>query len=271
MSKKHLTLLTGLAMAALQLPFSHAAAQSDDFGIWTEANVEKKINSRLTLDAGLELRTRDDGFGELDRWSAALGATYKLTPWLKASVGYSFLSDHNHKVNDSGKKYSDYWGPRHRFNVSLTASHEIGDLTLSLRERWQYTYRPEQTADRYWNYTYEEGSEDEDYDDEEAVYGEPVTKSGFTQTHTYRGKGSNKWRNRLQLKYKLTKQWRPFINAESTIGGSGLDKMRYSIGTEYRLNKKHSFDIKYLYQRSYKDDDSEGNRHVLGLGYTFKF
>ena len=87
---------------------------------------------------------------------------------------------------------------------------------------------------------------------------------------TYEGKGSNKWRNRLQLKYKLTKQWRPYVNAESTIGGSGLDKMRYAVGTEYRLSKQHSFDVKYLYQHVYKDED-EANRHVLGIGYTYTF
>ena len=238
-----------LAMATI-IP---AYAQSDDFGIWTEAEFEKKISKKLTLDGSLELRTRDDGFGELDRWSVGVGATYKLTDWLKGSVGYVLLDDNNHKVNSSGKKYADYWGLRHRFNVSLTASHQFGDLTVSLRERWQYTYRPEKTVKRYSNV------DNDDYD-----YGE------YRDERTYEGKGSNKWRNRLQLKYKITKQWRPYVNAESTIGGSGLDKMRYAVGTEYRLSKQHSFDIKYLYQHVYKDNE-EGNRHVLGIGYSYSF
>lgn len=255
--------IVAIAVLLLSLPVfaPHASAQ-DDFGIWTEANVEKRVNRNLTLDAGLELRTRDDGFGELDRWSVGLGAEYKLADWLKLSAGYTFLDDHNHKVNSSGKKYSDYWGPRHRVNVSLTASQSFGRLGLSLRERWQYTYRPEQTVDRYWNYTDE---------DDDAIYGEPVIKKGETQTHTYNGKGSNKWRNRLQLKYRLSKEWRPYVSAESTVGGSGLDKMRYSAGTEWRITKQHSLDLQYLYQHSYKDDDSEGNRHIISLGYTFKF
>ena len=246
---KHVYVLMMLAIASI-MP---AQAQSDDFGIWTEAAVEKKINKKLTLDAEAELRTRDDGFGELDRWSVGVGATYKLTGWLKASMGYVFLNDNNHKVNDSGKKYADYWGQRHRFNISLTASQDFGDLTVSLRERWQYTYRPEKTVKRYSNV------DNDDYD-----FGE------YRDDHTYKGKGSNKWRNRLQLKYKLTKQWRPYVNAESTIGGSGLDKIRYVAGTEYRLSKQHSFDVRYLYQHVYKDED-EGNRHVLGLGYTYSF
>ncbi|MBO4812193.1 MAG: DUF2490 domain-containing protein [Prevotella sp.] len=235
---------------------SHATAQSDDFGIWAEANVEKKISKKLSLDAGMELRTRDDGFGELDRWSVGVGASYEITNWLKASLGYSLLDDHNHKVNSSGKKFADYWGLRHRLNVSLTAAQSFGNLTVSLRERWQYTWRPEKTVDRYWNYT---------DDDDDRYYGEVADQ------HVYNGKAKSKWRNRLQLKYKLTKQWRPYVNAESTVGESGLDKMRYAAGTEWRITKQHVLDLHYLYQHTYKDDDSEGNRHVLGIGYTFKF
>ncbi len=238
-----------LAMASI-MP---AQAQSDDFGIWTEAAVEKKINKKLTLDAEAELRTRDDGFGEIDRWSVGVGATYKLKDYMKLSVGYVFLNDNHHKVNNTGRKYADYWGQRYRFNVSLTISQNFGNLTVSMRERWQYTYRPEKTVKRYSNV------DNDDYD-----LGEYVGE------HTYQGKGSNMWRYRLQLKYKLTKQWRPYVNAESTIGGSGLDKIRYVAGTEYRLSKQHSFDVRYLYQHVYKDED-EGNRHVLGLGYTYSF
>jgi long-subunit fatty acid transport protein len=246
---KHVCIVMMLAVATV-IP---AHAQSDDFGIWTEASIEKKLSKKLTIDADAELRTRDDGFGEIDRWSVGIGASYKLTKWLKASVGYALLDDNNHKLNDKQTKYADYWGLRHRLNVSLTASQDFGDLTVSLRERWQYTYRPEKTVKRYSNV------DNDDYD-----FGE------YRDDHTYAGKGSNKWRNRLQLKYKLTKQWRPFVNAESTIGGSGLDKMRYALGTEYRLSKQHSFELRYLYQHVYKDD-TEGNCHVLGIGYSYSF
>ncbi|MBQ9357070.1 MAG: DUF4956 domain-containing protein, partial [Prevotella sp.] len=241
-----------LPVALLFMVATPALAQSDDFGIWTEASLEKKVNSWLSVDAGLELRTRDDGFGDIDRWSFNVGGSVKLLPWLKASLGYTLIDDNNHRVNTSGKKYADYWGLRHRVNLSLTASQQFGRFTASLRERWQYTYRPEQTVDRYWN-----------IDDDDHDYGT------LADTHVYSGKATNKWRQRLQLRYKATKQWRPFVSVESTIGGSGLDKMRYAVGTELRIDKQNSFDFSYMYQHSYKDGDNEGNRHVLGLGYTF--
>ena len=236
-------ILTAVLMVTMSLP---ALAGGDDFGMWGEVNVEKKLSSRWTLGAGMEYRFRDN-MKSGDRFSVGVDASYKLTDWLKASAGYTLLDDHRYKVNDSGKKYGDYWGLRHRFNVSLTASQTFGRFNVSLRERWQYTYRPEKTVQRYYT------SNDTEADE-----------------HTYSGKGSNKWRNRLQLKYKLSPMWRPYASAESTVG-SGLEKIRYAAGTEFRLNKQHSFDVKYIFQNSYGDDDDEGNRHIIAIGYTFKF
>jgi len=234
-------------VAVMALAFaSQAKAQSDDFGIWTEANVEKKVNKQLTLDGGVEMRTRDD-VGEIDRWSVGVGASYKLTDWLKASAGYTFLYDNNEKWNNSGTKVARYWGERHRFNAGLTASYSFGNLGISLRERWQYTYRPEKTVDR-----------------------ERVS-TGAIEEKTYNGKAKHLWRNRLQLKYKVNKMWRPYVSGETFVGGSGFDKLRLAAGTEVRLTKQHWLDFKYIFQKAYDDDDDEGNRHVICIGYTYKF
>ena len=139
----------GIILVALLMTATTAKAQSDDFGIWGEVNVEKKISSRWSAGTGVEFRSRDNA-SEADRWSFGADISYKITDWLKASAGYSLLNDNNYKVNDSGKKYAKYWGVRHRFNVSLTASQSFGNLSVSLRERWQYTYRPEKTVTRYY-------------------------------------------------------------------------------------------------------------------------
>jgi hypothetical protein len=240
--KKFRILLATLVIAMSQPLF----AQSDDFGMWGELNLEKKLSNKWSLDAGVEYRLRDN-LKTSDRLSVGVDLNYKLTDWLKASAGYSLLDDHRYKENDSGKKYADYWGLRYRFNVSLTASHSFGDLSVSLRERWQYTYRPEKTVQRYYT---SNGSEADE--------------------HTYGGTGKNVWRNRLQLKYKVSPVWRPYVNAETYIS-NGLDKIRYAAGTEIRLTKQHSFDLKYLFQHSYNNDDNEKNRHIIGIGYTYKF
>ena len=237
---------SGLVLAFLLLASAEVKAEGDDFGIWTEANVEKKISRNLSVDVGVEMRTRNH-VKTVDRWSGSLGASYKLTDWLKASADYTLLYDNNEKWNDKQTKVANFWGTRHRFNVALTGSVDFGNLSVSLRERWQYTYRPEKTVER------------------------TKVSNGKVEEKTYNGKGKNVWRNRLQLKYKVTSMWRPYINGETYVAGSGLEKYRLSAGTEIRLSKKHSFDVKYLFQKSCSDDDDEGNRHIVGFGYTFKF
>ena len=244
-------LIIGLLLAAFT---SSAHAQSDDFGVWSEANIEKKICSRWSLEGGAELRTRNNS-KEIDRWSVGADASYKLTGWLKASAGYMLLDDHRYNLNDKGTKYADFWGVRHRFNVSLSASQTFGNLTVSLRERWQYTYRPEVTTARYYAST----NKLKDYE-----------KGDYADNHTYRGKSKNVWRNRLMLKYKVSKMIRPYASAESNVARS-LEKIRYGLGTEIRLDKHHSLDVKYMYQKYYDEDADEGNSHILGVGYTYKF
>ncbi len=242
-----------LLAGVMTLAAAEVKAGDDDFGIWTEANVEKKLTDKLSLGAGVEMRTRDN-VGTVDRWSGGIDGSYKLTDWLKVSAGYAFLYDNNYKTNTKGTKYAEYWGNRHRVNVSLTGSYSFGRLNVSLCERWQYTYRPEKTVTRYYVNTTSSHDAGEEAD-----------------TKTYRGKGKNVWRNRLQLKYKVSKMWRPYINGETYVAGGGLDKMRLAAGTEIRISKQHAIDLKYMFQHAYDDDDDEGNRHIVGIGYTFKF
>ncbi|MBP5713579.1 MAG: DUF2490 domain-containing protein [Prevotella sp.] len=235
-----------LVLTALLLTSVGMRAEDDDFGIWTELNVEKKLTNRLDLDLFGENRSRNS-HETVDRWSVGLGASYKVTNWLKASADYTYLYDHNEKWNDKQTKVANFWGTRHRFNVALTGSVDFGNLSVSLRERWQYTYRPQKTVER------------------------TKVSNGKVEEKTYNGKGKNVWRNRLQLKYKVSSLWRPYINGETFVAGSGMEKLRLAAGTEIRVSKKHSFDVKYLFQKVYDEDDDEGNRHILGIGYTFKF
>ncbi len=230
-----------------------ANAQSDEFGIWTEAGLEKKLSKNLSLSGELEFRSGNN-LKNVDRWSAGLDIEYKLAKWLKASAGYTFLYDyHSEKYTyqddgDLNKRTMTYFGPRHRVNVTLTASKDFGKLNVSLRERWQYTYRPEQANKRM------------DYQHEDLGYSYPV-----------KGKGKNVWRNRLQFKYRASDLLRPYLSGESYVSGSGLEKLRFAVGTELKLDKKNSFSLGYIFQKSYDDSDDEGNRHVISVGYKYKF
>ena len=230
-------------------------AQSDDFGVWTSISADKKVNKKFSVGIEAEMRTRDNS-EKIDRWSFGVDAQYKLTKWLKASVGYSLLDDNNYKItykasNGMPNKLAEYWAVRHRLNVSLTASQKFGNFQVSLRERWQYTYRPEKTIDQRWDF------DDDEYDG---------------KAKTYSGRGKNIMRSRVQINYDIPNcHFEPYVSAEMYNGWS-VEKMRYTAGVDWKITKKHAVGAYYLYQAVHDDDDdNEPNLHILGLEYKFKF
>ena len=229
------------------------AAQGDDFGMWYELGVEKKLSPKWNIGAEGEFRTRNNS-RTADRWSAGLSAEYKIVKGLKASAGYIFLYDNNQEKFDlksdglrPNKWTPSYWGVRHRFNLSLSGNVDIGRLNIALRERWQYTYRPEATGKKY------------DFDEE-------TWKS-------VKGKGKNVLRSRLQLSYDIP-HWKldPTASVEMFNDKGGIAKMRYQVGIDYKYKKRHVFGLNYRYQDvNSDDDDNEVNSHLIGLSYKYKF
>lgn len=233
-------------------------AETNDCGLWLGAGIEKKINKKADIDIDAGFRTRND-FKTVDRWNAGISGSYKFTKWLKADAGYTLLYYNRqekisyHSTSTDGETaYNNwrpsYWSAAHRFNVSLTGNVKFGNIELSLRERWQYTYRPEKTTNRY------------DFDNE------------TWEETTVSGKGKNLLRSRLQVEYDKKKNiLKPYVNAE-IFNSMELEKARFTIGTDIKLNKHHTFDVFYRCQfTNDKDSDQEPNMHYIGAGYTYKF
>ncbi len=238
-------LLAALIMAAVEV-----RAQSD-FGVWTDVGVEKKIGKHWTLEGELGARTRNDS-KEMDRYSLGLGADYRLNKYLKFSVAYSLLYDHRggtqtyHKDGSVNKITPAYWWPRHRFVVGATGSYRLGNLGLSLREMYQYTYRPKAAAKKY----------DTDTEEWEDV----------------KSKSQSLLRSRFQLTYRLRRTpFTPFGSVELYHGDGGLQKTRYTIGSNIQIAKRHNLKLYYRYQDLRSNDDDDLGTHVLGIGYTYAF
>ncbi len=253
----------GKAWLALCLLLPTPSMAQSDFGVWADAAVEKKINKKWSVDVGAEWRSRDD-LGKTDRWSFGFSGEYKPIKGLKLGAGYDLLVDNNERIsyhddpNEAGQanygqpnKRADFWGTRHRFHFDATGSMKLGRWSLSLRERWQYTYRPEKTVNERY-----------DYDDDE-MDGKPKT---------YRGKGKNVLRSRLQVEYDIKGlPVEPYANAEM-YNAWNVEKMRYTVGADWKITKKHVVGLCYRFQKVYNnDDDFEPDRHIIGLSYKFKF
>lgn len=243
------------------------------FGVWTSIGVEKKLTKKWSVAAEGEFRTAD-AFNEVSRYSVGISTDYKFCSWLKGEVGYSFLRDNNLAqfeedpiaaedegwISSQGEYTDAYWTSRHRTNVSLIGSVKFGSFKLSLRERWQYTYRQETTKFESYYIIYDS-----------SLPMEPLIDG--LKEKTVKAKHSNVLRSRLQVEYdKKGLLIEPYASVEvyNDFDGFKIKKMRYTIGGDYKITKKHSVGLYYRYQDFFGNDDGEST-HILGVGYKFKF
>lgn len=229
------------ALEAVALP---TMAQS----LWTTVEAEKKIVGDLGAFVEAEFRTYD-GMESTERWSGTIGLDYKIVKGLKINAGYSYIHQQReaelNKAKD--KKTFSYWQPRHRGFLSLTGSVKWKNFEFSLRERYQYTYRTSKTV-------------------------ETIDINGNSGHKEVDSKGKHILRSRLEVEYKIKKcNLTPFLSYELYSGlqeAMATDKMRYTVGTSYKINKKHSVNAYYRYIDNSDDDEAAG--HIIGIGYKIK-
>lgn len=275
-----------LGTGCLLLAATTMVAQSD-FGVWTSIEGSTKLNKKMELSIEGEYRTQDMS-SMTERASGAVNLSYKdknFLPFLKADVGYTFMymrypgetaikyetdDEGNFELHDNGAyipKHMNvdaaYWTARHRATASLTGSFKWGRAKISLRERYQFTYRMPSQCDRtrYYYFYFPPMIEEWDMENPEYMVDEKKAKS------------DHKLRSRLQVSYDIKKcPFEPFAEIEVynlLDENLAYDKVRYTIGTEYKIDKKNKLKVFYRYQ-DYADID-EVSGHVLGLGYSFEF
>ena len=270
---------TALLLAMLMLaPFSSASAQStnDSFGIWATVEASKKINKKFKVVADAELRTTNI-VKDIERATIGAKVEYKVLKWLKTNVGYSFMYTQKPQtkslkdpVYDEDENFVDYeynidhayWTIRNRVYVTASGECKIGRFEFGLRERLQYT-RTNSATTNETKYRYDLGEDPlfSTDDNEWIVTTEPEFKEA---------KDNLSLRSRLNVKYDIPNcKINPFASVELYTRldkWKGYDKLRYRIGGSYKINKKNSISLYYLYQ-SVNDDDEPGG-HAIGLEYS---
>lgn len=277
-----------LGVGYLLLATSVMVAQSD-FGVWTSIEGSTKINKQLELSLEGEYRTQDNS-SLTERIATGISLSYKnkKVPFLKADVGYSVMSMHglgettikyrtdddgNYELDDEGNfipKHMNvdapYWYTRHRATASLTGSVKWGRFKFSLRERYQFTHRMRSYCDRErWYY--------KTYKDEFYLDDDPDSDDYSYMTDEKKSKSDHKLRSRLAVSYDIKKcPFEPFAEVEvynELDNAFAYDKIRYTVGAEYKINKEHKLTLYYRYQDYAAVDEVSG--HVLGVGYAFEF
>jgi len=229
-------------------------SQAQESGMVFQASVQKKVTNDFSVSMGMDALLRNN-FRNMERWSFSPKVDYRLTNWLKADAGYILLSTYYLEKQYpavSGDKYircSDFWDLRHRFYASLTVSFKPVDwIQLSVRERWQYTYRPELNVSQW------------DADNQ------PV------EDRTVQGYGIHLLRSFLQIGFiPRESRLRPFANME-IFSRWASEKIICNIGTNIKMSDRVTLSVFYRYKHLYsrgKKIEPKPDIHYLGIAYKY--
>lgn len=242
--------------------------------------VDKKLAKGLHLRLEEELRM-DNNFSAFDRFHTTLGLSYKVNSNVKIGIGYAMINPYS-TTNNAFKN------SRHRLMVDASYGLPLGNWRLSLKERFQVTYR---TGDMnlYQNprtaltlksrlklqykglrrmepYAYIELRNTMNAPVIDAVYNTATDTWGYYSDGTFTQKGDAGW----------------FLDG---FDGCYLNRLRCALGVEYRLNKRNSLDISLMVDRTMDkvvDANAEGTKLKsytretclvgwLAVGYCYSF
>lgn len=236
-----------------------------ELGARVGLTLDKKLTKGLHLQLEGEARTTDN-FTDIGRYDAGLSLYYKLNKPFKFGLGYDLIE----KKNSDGE-----WKMRHRVYADAKATLHAGDWNFSLRERLQLTHK-----------------------DVNAIKKQATPNSLALKS-------------RIQATYKGFSQWEPYAYVElrnvfndpacsatwSTVSQTFADyeflgynhaylnRIRGSIGAEWKLDSHNSFDFYILtdYCKEKETDTADNGTRLKALyweqtfygafcvGYKFSF
>lgn len=213
------------------------------------ASLEVPVARWFKVGVGQELRMKSN-FTEFDRSSTELDLIFKPVRHLKLEADYMFLASYKQKKNE--------WVLRHRLNLIVGGYYSVGRWKMSLRERFQVTFRPDTTQ----------------YNTQEKIYPSMYLRTRF--------KVEYKCFSKPLKPYASVEMFNPLTQTQYT--SMWIDEMQYRIGLEWRLSKSSTLDFFYMFDHGFgKDvdikakknkvvitDDIEYN-HIIGIFYNYCF
>lgn len=217
-----------LLVVALMLAPITMMAQTSDFGLRFGAELSKKITKKLEIQVEEEVRFNNQA-SAFNKSMATLGGSYELNKTFKAGLCYTWIYLNNQ--NDG------YYESRNRFGAWVQASKKVNRLKISLREKFQNTYRSEALG----NYLYNP-----------KMY----------------------LRSKLEIDYNIKKfPLDPYLSIEmqnqlNNPFGNVTDKWRFTAGTVYKISGKMDIDF---YLRYEKEQNVKNPVNTTALGVLLKY
>jgi len=196
---------------AVLLPAISVPAQDRDFGWWSGASVQHRLNGKWELSLAEQVRSNRN-LETVDLCFTQFTVQYGIRKNLKAAFSYRFIQ----------RNELEFWSYRHGIFADLAWRKKIKPLVLSIRGRLQG--RAEDVT---------------------------VTRESFGPDWFFRGKvgvqydTGRRWTPHLSHEtfVLLRSVTQPEFNGDVT-------RFRYEAGIEYEFNRHHSIDVSYMLQHN---------------------
>jgi hypothetical protein len=186
-------------------------AQDRDLGLHLEADISKKVSTKIEFQFSEELRF-NQSMTAFDRSLATLSGIYTFNKFLKAGLFYTWIYANN---QDDG-----YYESRNRFGGWIQGSYKISRFRFSLREKFQNTYRDEDLGNyRYNPKMYLRSRFEASYNIRKMPLKPYFSAEMFYQLNNPYGNDVDKWRLTLGSDWALSKKFAvsPFIRSDREI------------------------------------------------------
>lgn len=237
--RQKIILITALLLTSLSL-----SAQE----LWTSAAFKTGFGKSWGVGAEAEYRTHN-ALKSSERFTIGVSGEFKKK-YYKIDAGYKFIDSHTlGETTRKGNYVPPYWIGKHRIYASATGKLKFGGFELSLRERYQFTHREGKWVPKY-----------------EPDMVTPKDDEWVTP------KDKHVLRSRVACEYSKKKcPFTPYASIELynvLYSGFSVEKVRYTIGSEYKINRHNRVELFYRFVQSV--EEGAKNYNVIGVGYTFK-
>lgn len=226
------------ALSCFSLGIRAQSSDDVDFGLWVSAEVSYKVHPKFEISLSEELRTANN-VREIDQLKTSLGFGSKINKYFKVGFGYIMKNYRNTNLSNG-------WEFRHRYYVYVRGNYKVARINFSLREYLQGTHRIGVSA--------------------------RVNPEFYSKT-------------RFMIEYDIRKsRFTPYaavevyaaLNDPQLKGWDAFDRIRYSVGTEFKIDKHNSLDVfaRFTTTRDWKPKREVfevENKAIVSIGYAYSF
>jgi len=202
---------------------------TNDAGLWSTFNLEKKLNEKFSFFVTEEFRLREN-FTRVNLFYTDLGVAYQPAKFLKISLAYRLIE--KAMIDDS-------YSYRHRIMLDITVKKKLGNFGISYRHRLQREVRNIQTSE-----------------------------AGFMPEWYSRNKFAIKYDLNKPITPYVAAEFRYQITNPRLVEADHVwSRARYFAGLDYKRNDKHAFGLYYMIQREFNVSAPQ-NLYIVGIEYS---